>query len=193
MIGVVSGIALIQLFINLLIYLAGCTFGRTGRTASARSGRILLKCFATENIADRRIILIFVSLEIQSGCSCVSACQILRLWLRSDWEITAYRSGSCHQGFHFFCYQVHCHRRAHCHVAGFCFTFRDHIGNGCAFCMESEVLTCCYIRSLRRLCVCPVSDQGSCYCCIQRSVLVFLFLIGLSQNEGLRIPCIIRC
>ena len=84
MIGVVSGIALIQLFINLLIYLAGCTFGRTGRTASARSGRILLKCFATENIADRRIILIFVSLEIQSGCGRVSACQILRLCLRSD-------------------------------------------------------------------------------------------------------------
>ena len=84
MIGVVSGIALIQLFINLLIYLAGCTFGRTGRTASARSGRILLKCFATENIADLRIILIFVSLEIQSGCSCVSTCQILRLCLRSD-------------------------------------------------------------------------------------------------------------
>ena len=83
-IGVFSGIALIQLFINLLIYLAGCTFGRTGRTASARSGRILLKCFATENIADRRIILIFVSLEIQSGCSRVSACQILRLCLRSD-------------------------------------------------------------------------------------------------------------
>ena len=83
-IGVFSGIALIQLFINLLIYLAGCTFGRTGRTASARSGRILLKCFATENIADRRIILIFVSLEIQSGCGRVSACQILRLCLRSD-------------------------------------------------------------------------------------------------------------
>ena len=83
-ISVVSGIALIQLFINLLIYLAGCTFGRTGRTASARSGRILLKCFATENIADLRIILIFVSLEIQSGCSCVSTCQILRLCLRSD-------------------------------------------------------------------------------------------------------------
>ena len=83
-IGVFSGIALTQLFINFLIYLAGCTFGRTGRTASARSGRILLKCFATENIADLRIILIFVSLEIQSGCGRISACQILRLCLRSD-------------------------------------------------------------------------------------------------------------
>ena len=83
-IGVFSGIALIQLFINLLIYLAGCTFGRTGRTASARSGRILLKCFATENITDGCVVLIFVSLEIQSGCGRVSACQILRLCLRSD-------------------------------------------------------------------------------------------------------------
>ena len=84
MIGVVSGIALIQLFINLLIYLAGCAFGRTGRTASTRSGRILLKCFATENITDGCVVLIFVSLEIQSGCGRVSACQILRLCLRSD-------------------------------------------------------------------------------------------------------------
>ena len=83
-IGVFSGIALIQLFINLLIYLASCTFGRTGRTASARSGRILLKCFATENITDGCVVLIFVSLEIQSGCGRVSACQILRLCLRSD-------------------------------------------------------------------------------------------------------------
>ena len=64
MIGVVIGIALIQLFINLLIfYLAGCTFGRNPVEPLPAFVPVVsfLNAFATENIADRHYTYLCIS------------------------------------------------------------------------------------------------------------------------------------